>query len=372
MKKKKIIISIVIVLTVIFSIIVGWLLNEVFGNPVSKFLAKRGITEYLEENYSDSDFVIEKVGYDFKNMEYYAKVVSASDSDKYFYIDSDSVGKNIDDNYDAYFDENGQYTDDVETTEEDVTEDKSNEEKKNYIDSSEKIEYQGPFWLTKNPDGCNNKFFIYDKDMMSSDKKATYLFGITYTDEQSKQTDTVAVISADYDAQYGVSFLNAEIIASNQESVIFEVGYPPTYDTFSYLYNMKTDELMALQEDHLSGHIWYVFDDMFLCTTQTLAVGMQCTLYAYNWDGDLLYAYENILAGYTVIDGWVYFADEVVISEDEKLCTAYRMKLDGTEKTEVYSVNLPEGTDFVVLDDGKAHWWENGEEKVYNLHTSVN
>lgn len=113
--KKKILKSIVVILAICIVVTIGVFLNEIFGNPVSKMLAERAAIEHLEKNYCDSDFIIEKVGYDFKNMHYYAKIVSSADSNKFFYISTDSKGKNLEDNYDLYFGEDGIYIDNQET-----------------------------------------------------------------------------------------------------------------------------------------------------------------------------------------------------------------------------------------------------------------
>ncbi|MBQ8184105.1 MAG: DUF3139 domain-containing protein [Clostridia bacterium] len=362
MKKKIIFISVAVFSVICIATAVGFVLNEVVGNPVSKILVKRSVCEYLEENYSDTDFIIEKVGYDFKNMEYYAKIVSAESPDEFFYINTDSTGDNIDDNYDLYFDDNGVYDIGSQSGEE-----------KFFIDTSNDFDYDGPFGITTNPGECADKFFVYDKGLEAISEKKSALFGITYTNEEGNSSETVAVVSAGYDAQYSESTVNpveTKIIASNENCVIFEIRYPPVGNPCSYYYNVKTKALIELQDDceSYSGHKWYASDDMFICTTMALAVGTKMDLYAYNWDGDLLYARKGVLSGYTVSDGWLYFSTEAIENEKEKRCTVFKMKPDGTEEREYYSVSVPISTDFAVSDDTIV-WWENGEHITLNLFT---
>ena len=57
-----------------------------FGNPVSKMLVTHSAEKYLLENFSDSDFEIGTVNYDFKTSNYYVCVVSPSSADSSFTI----------------------------------------------------------------------------------------------------------------------------------------------------------------------------------------------------------------------------------------------------------------------------------------------
>lgn len=70
-----------------------WFLCAFFGNPVSSALAKSTAKRYLEENYSDRDFEIVKVGYDLKTGGYYAHVESPSSIDSHFTIYLDGLGR---------------------------------------------------------------------------------------------------------------------------------------------------------------------------------------------------------------------------------------------------------------------------------------
>lgn len=67
--------------------------NALVGNPVSKYLAKSGAEKYLEANYADKDFQIDRVVYDFKSTAYSVFVESPSSPDSSFSISADFGGK---------------------------------------------------------------------------------------------------------------------------------------------------------------------------------------------------------------------------------------------------------------------------------------
>ena len=66
--------------------------NALVGNPVSKWLAVRTAEKHLEEVYADTDFEIERVGFNFKNIDYYVHVKSPSSPDSSFSLQIDMLG----------------------------------------------------------------------------------------------------------------------------------------------------------------------------------------------------------------------------------------------------------------------------------------
>lgn len=76
-----------------------YFLSAVFGNPVSSALAQSTAKKHLQENYSGTDFEIERIGYDLKTGGYYAKVMSPSSQDSYFTIYMDGIGRYKHDTY---------------------------------------------------------------------------------------------------------------------------------------------------------------------------------------------------------------------------------------------------------------------------------
>ena len=66
----------------------------------SKELTATLVNEYLEKNFSDKDFQIEEVTYDFKTGGYYARVTSPTSIDSHFSILLNFVGKVDYDTYD--------------------------------------------------------------------------------------------------------------------------------------------------------------------------------------------------------------------------------------------------------------------------------
>lgn len=91
--KKKILKILALGVAIVLIIGVGLFANALVGNPVSKFLATKGAQEHLAKNYSDKDFVIEEVTYDFKTGGYYARVTSPTSIDSHFSLSFDFLGK---------------------------------------------------------------------------------------------------------------------------------------------------------------------------------------------------------------------------------------------------------------------------------------
>ena len=98
--KKKVLKILALVLAIILIIGIGLFANSLVGNPVSKFLATKGAQEHLAKNYSDKDFVIEEVTYNFKTGGYYARVTSPTSIDSHFSLSFNWLGKLVLDCYD--------------------------------------------------------------------------------------------------------------------------------------------------------------------------------------------------------------------------------------------------------------------------------
>jgi|SRR5690625_295425 len=85
-------------------VIVGgslWFANSIYGNPISKKMAKNSAEKYITDIYSERDFEIEDVVYSFKDGYYHVKVNSPSSIDTHFEV-SMSWNKVV---YDSYEDD---------------------------------------------------------------------------------------------------------------------------------------------------------------------------------------------------------------------------------------------------------------------------
>ena len=98
--KKKTLKILALVLAIILIIGVAFFANSLVGNPISKYLATKSANEHIEKNYSDKDFVVESVNYDFKTGDYHAKVTSPTSIDSHFTIQLGFTGKVFYDTYD--------------------------------------------------------------------------------------------------------------------------------------------------------------------------------------------------------------------------------------------------------------------------------
>ena len=73
--------------------------NSLVGNPISKALAKNTAENHLEEQYSNKDFEIERVSFNFKDGYYRAFITSPSSVDSNFILVINMWGKLCDDFY---------------------------------------------------------------------------------------------------------------------------------------------------------------------------------------------------------------------------------------------------------------------------------
>ncbi len=119
-----------VVLIVFAVLVVGVILYFVcafFGNPVSYLLSVNSAEKYIEENYSEYDLEIDKVGYDLKVSGYYANVKSPASIDTHFSVYFDLLGRpvrdtfeNVTDGWNTAMRLEKEYRALVETTEEEI------------------------------------------------------------------------------------------------------------------------------------------------------------------------------------------------------------------------------------------------------------
>ena len=99
--KKKVLKIIAFIIAIALILGICWVANGLNGNPISKMLAKKAANEYLEENFSDTDYYIEELGFSFKFSNYYAHVRSVTSIDTQFTLHIDMLGNVYFDTYDS-------------------------------------------------------------------------------------------------------------------------------------------------------------------------------------------------------------------------------------------------------------------------------
>ena len=96
---KKILKTVVVIISIALVIGVCVIVNAFVGNPISKHIATNTAEKHLEEKYCDRDFEIEKVIYNLKDGNYHAFIKSPSSIDSHFTILIDMWGELKIDNY---------------------------------------------------------------------------------------------------------------------------------------------------------------------------------------------------------------------------------------------------------------------------------
>ena len=97
--KKRILKISALCLAIVLIIGVCWFANGLVGNPISKMMARNAAEKYLETNYPNTDYELQEVSYSFKDVGYYAHVVSPSSMDGNFTLRISMLGKIRGDDY---------------------------------------------------------------------------------------------------------------------------------------------------------------------------------------------------------------------------------------------------------------------------------
>ena len=96
-KASKVFIGLFVLLAIIFSIF--YLIF--FGNPISRLIAERSATKYIEAHYKDLDLNRDRAYYNFKDGYYIVRLSDKNSEDTKFYLGFDSFGKIKADTYDS-------------------------------------------------------------------------------------------------------------------------------------------------------------------------------------------------------------------------------------------------------------------------------
>ena len=86
-------------LAIVLIVGVCWFANGLVGNPISKMMARHTAEKYLVTNFPNTDYELQEVSYSFKDVGYYAHVVSPSRMDGNFTLKISMFGKITNDDY---------------------------------------------------------------------------------------------------------------------------------------------------------------------------------------------------------------------------------------------------------------------------------
>ncbi len=97
--KKKVLKGLALVLALGLIVFLCIFYNALNGNPISKLLANNAAEKHLAAQYPGTDYHVERLGFNFKDGDYYAHIRSGSSIDTQFTIHIDMLG-NV--RYDTY------------------------------------------------------------------------------------------------------------------------------------------------------------------------------------------------------------------------------------------------------------------------------
>ena len=72
-----------------------------FGNPISRLVAEKSATKYIETHYKNLDLIRDRAYYNFKNGYYIVRLRDKNSEDTKFYLGFDSFGRIKADTYDS-------------------------------------------------------------------------------------------------------------------------------------------------------------------------------------------------------------------------------------------------------------------------------
>lgn len=102
MKKYIKVLGIILLIALVAGLL--WFGNAMMGNPVSHALASKAAKAFLSENFSDSDYKMERITYSFKDGRYHAFMVSPTSIDGDFSVCFSMLGEYRYDTYDSVLD----------------------------------------------------------------------------------------------------------------------------------------------------------------------------------------------------------------------------------------------------------------------------
>ena len=221
---KKAVKALLIVLLLAVIGVVLYFVCAFFGNPVSYLLSANSAEKYIEENYSDYDLEIEKVGYDLKVSGYYAKVSSPSSIDTHFSVYFDLLGRvkydtfdNVTDGWNTEMRLENEYRTLTDSIEDEIKKRFTTDIYYGEIKTSEVAEdYSG-----KEPYGipADELILDYDYDIDEIASKAGHI--VFYYDETEltaeKSAERLLELKAIFD-EHGISFYAIDFIAQEPKT----------------------------------------------------------------------------------------------------------------------------------------------------------
>lgn len=215
-----------------------------------------------------------------------------------------------------------------------------------------------------NPDQCGAEYCFRDTthSEYSTGCKDGDL-GLTLVDSQTGARETIARITLQYEVDYYPPKENdLTIVGNRDDSWLFYTFCGPGKRS-SFLYNIHTNKLSTFENAPGS---WQFAEDVLISTTISFAVGDDVTLYAYDWDANLLYQKENILSGVNVKDGWVYFA-KATEAGDKRIYDIFKMKADGTEEQKICFIEATQSS-YLYINGDNIEWYDNGKNNKMSLY----
>lgn len=214
-----------------------------------------------------------------------------------------------------------------------------------------------------NPKPCDEKYCFEDTTYPKSTACTEGDIGLLLVDSKSGAKETIARITLKYEnGYYPPKDDDATIVGNNDDTWLFYT-FSGAGKCSTFLYTIHTNKLSILKDAPVD---WHITNNILIGTTIAFAVGDEISLFAYDWTGNVLYSKEELLAGTTVKDGWIYFSKSTS-SKNKTIYKIYKMKIDGTNEKQICSIEASSGG-YLSVDGDNIIWYDEGKENKMSLY----
>lgn len=201
---------------------------------------------------------------------------------------------------------------------------------------------------TAYPGVCEEKYCFQDTSYTQNEEYTEGDIGLMLVDTKSGIKQTVMRLTLKYDdGYYPPGDDDATIIGNSGDTWLFYT-FSGAGKSSAFLYTIHTNKLVVLES---GTPVWDISNDILIGQSLAYGVGDPTSLYAYNWNGDLLYSKEELCGQSILVDGWIYFIT-YDISDESCMYEVHRMKSSGTDIQKLCYIKIPsQDYSYLWLDD---------------------
>ena len=223
--------------------------------------------------------------------------------------------------------------------------------------------------ISTEPNKCDEENCFEDTTYTKSPDCKDVNIGLVLVDSKNDIKETIACITLKCDLDYyPLEENDATILGNNDDTWLFTT-FSGAGKSSSFLYTIHTNKLLIIEYGLPN---WNICGDILIGQTAAYGAGDPTSLYAYYWNGKMLYKKENLCGSSIIYKNCLYYVKINELTKTYKY-EIYKTKIDGTENQKLCYVELSKNSYF-SLDKDCVRWWDNGKEgsmKLSNLKNIV-